>query len=126
MKKRNAYFADEDFFTSLVTIPLLESLGYHVTIFRNAESLMSKLKAEPYPDLVIIDERLPGMNGFEVTRAIRSAAEGKGLQLIVCSSNGKFKAQIEEAGGKYAAKIGKPSLEDVVKQCGEKFPHSQT
>jgi len=48
--------------------------GYHVSIAANGESALEQIRLKP-PDLVILDRMLPGMDGLEICRRLRSAGE---------------------------------------------------
>lgn len=49
----------------------LTEAGYHVSLASNGESGLAAVRSER-PDLVILDIGLPGVDGYDVTRAIRS------------------------------------------------------
>lgn len=49
----------------------LESAGYSVTVAVSGEAALKRLDEE-IPDLIILDVHMPGMDGFEVCRRIRS------------------------------------------------------
>lgn len=53
---------------------LLEMLGYRPNVVECSEDALEQLKHRSY-DAVLMDVRLPGLSGTEVTRAIRSGAE---------------------------------------------------
>ena len=59
----------------------LQQEGYEVTVARSGEEGL-EFATHQAPDLVVLDVRLPGMDGFEVLRRIR-AAEGKMPILIL-------------------------------------------
>ncbi|WPJ95414.1 ATP-binding protein [Coraliomargarita algicola] len=53
---------------------LLEMLGYRPNIVESGEDALEQLKHRAY-DAVLMDVRLPGLSGIELTQAIRSGAE---------------------------------------------------
>ena len=51
----------------------LEQEGYEVTLARSGEDGL-EVATRSAPDLILLDVRLPGMDGFEVLRRDRSGA----------------------------------------------------
>ena len=51
----------------------LTEAGYHVALANDGRSGLAAVRSER-PDLVILDIGLPGMDGYDVTRAIRSSS----------------------------------------------------
>ena len=56
------------------------------TALSGAEAL-AKLKVDPLPHVVLLDEGMPGMSGLEVLRQIRSAERLRRLPVIVMSGS---------------------------------------
>jgi DNA-binding response OmpR family regulator len=48
----------------------LESQGYRVSLAYSGEEALEMIHADP-PDLLVLDIRLPGMDGYEVCRRLR-------------------------------------------------------
>src|SRR3546814_8270696 len=70
-----------------VLTQLLERNGHEVMSSGNAEDGIALCKRE-LPDLVLMDVILPGMNGFQATRALsRDSATGNIPVLIVSTKN---------------------------------------
>ena len=53
---------------------LLSKQGYQVVMAESGEEAMSKAK-QLKPDLILMDVVMPGLNGFQATRAITKDAE---------------------------------------------------
>lgn len=68
-----------------VMTTMLEKHGYDVISSDNAEDGLDKAKQEK-PDLVIMDVILPGMNGFQATRALSKDAETSSIPIIIVST----------------------------------------
>jgi two-component system CheB/CheR fusion protein len=74
------------------------------------------------PDIVLIDIGLPGIDGFEVARRVRSSANGAGPYLIALTGYGspEVKAKAKQAG--FDMHMTKPvdlaALLDLVAQAG--------
>jgi chemotaxis family two-component system sensor histidine kinase/response regulator PixL len=109
-----ACIADDDFFALLLALLTVEQLGYEVAAFKDGESLLAHLKANPKIDLVITAYGMPGMNGLEVLKEIRNSSELKDIPVVVQTTTEALKGRIVEASGIYAAKVGKPGLEEVL------------
>jgi len=65
---------EDDKDNRLVICKLLESLGYRPDVVESAEEALIRLQSHAY-DVVLMDIRLPGRSGIELTRAIRSGEE---------------------------------------------------
>jgi CheY-like chemotaxis protein len=64
---------------------LLEATGYHVTMAASGLEAVEALKAE-IPALIISDIVMPDMDGFELTRAIKSDVRLKGIPVILLTA----------------------------------------
>ncbi len=67
---------------------MLETLarkGYQVVTAENGEDAIVKAKAE-LPDLILMDVVMPGLNGFQATRAITRDPETRTIPVIMCTS----------------------------------------
>jgi signal transduction histidine kinase len=53
---------------------ILEEEGYDISISSSGEMALEMVYAEP-PDLILLDVMMPGIDGYEVTRRIRSTTE---------------------------------------------------
>jgi twitching motility two-component system response regulator PilH len=67
---------------------LLTKQGYQVALAENGEEALSKAKLEK-PDLIIMDVVMPGLNGFQATRAITKDDETKHIPVIMCTTKGQ-------------------------------------
>ncbi len=65
----------------------LRSTGYQAKGFPNGEAFLEALKAEQ-PDLVLLDVMLPGMDGVEVLKRVRSSPKAAGLPVIMATAKG--------------------------------------
>ncbi len=73
----------------------LTGLGMQVEAYRNGKDGLDAILANP-PDLAIVDMLMPGMNGLEVTRAIRADHATKDLPVVIVT--GLQSSEWEEAG----------------------------
>jgi two-component system response regulator AtoC len=81
---RLAIVDDDPAFIKYVTT-LLTSSGYEVSTFKRGEELLRALAAGQPPDVVLLDVLMPGMDGLETLRAVRSSHPD--IQVIMLSGN---------------------------------------
>lgn len=67
---------------------ILTKQGYQVIMAENGEEAMEKAKSLK-PDLILMDVVMPGLNGFQATRAISRDEETKHIPIIMCTSKGQ-------------------------------------
>jgi twitching motility two-component system response regulator PilG len=75
---------DEESLLKLESI-LLVSKGYKVSGVADGNSAMREIAAERH-DVVILDVMLPGIDGFEVCRRIRSEASTRSIVVIMLTA----------------------------------------
>jgi twitching motility two-component system response regulator PilH len=66
---------------------LLENLsrhGFQCILAENGADAVAKSKSER-PDLILMDVVMPGMNGYEATRAITRDEATRGIPVILCT-----------------------------------------
>jgi twitching motility two-component system response regulator PilH len=64
---------------------LLTKSGYDVVTSDNGEDAILKAKSLK-PDLILMDVVMPGLNGFQATRAISRDPETRAIPIILCTS----------------------------------------
>lgn len=64
---------------------LLTKSGYEVVTSDNGEDAILKAKSLK-PDLIVMDVVMPGLNGFQATRAISRDPETRTIPIILCTS----------------------------------------
>ena len=67
---------------------LLSKQGYQVVTVENGEEAITKAKQEK-PDLILMDVVMPGLNGFQATRAISKDDETRHIPVIMCTTKGQ-------------------------------------
>src|SRR3954451_12776995 len=70
---------DDDYFRESLGLNLIDE-GYAVTSFTDGPSALAYFDGGGQADIVLLDWRMPGMNGLEVLRALRRA--GKAVPVI--------------------------------------------
>lgn len=64
---------DEPSISEVVSL-YLRRAGYEVASFSDGETAIKSL-TDPFPDLIILDVMLPGMDGFSITRRLRDRSD---------------------------------------------------
>ena len=90
---------DDSITTRTMEKSILAANGYDVTIAVSAEDALEKTAVASF-DLVISDVEMPGLNGFELTAALRATDEYRTTPVIIVSSLAKdeHKRKAIEAG----------------------------
>src|SRR3990172_1049038 len=69
----------------------LESLGYQVVVAQDGQQGLALCESE-MPDLVLLDLKLPGINGLEVLKQIKSA--GASVEVIMLTAEGTIETSV--------------------------------
>jgi twitching motility two-component system response regulator PilH len=64
---------------------LLSKKGYNVIVTDSGEDAVTKA-AKELPDLILMDVVMPGLNGFQATRAISKAPETAHIPIFMCTT----------------------------------------
>ncbi len=64
---------------------ILSRNGYEVSFAESGESGVVKAQQEK-PDLIIMDVVMPGLNGFQATRAITGDPETRQIPVLICTA----------------------------------------
>jgi len=79
---------------------LLTLVGYRVSAFRSGEMALAAVRYE-LPDLVLLDIRMPGMDGYEVCRLFKADDRMREIPIIFLSAQSRLNDKVRgfEAGG---------------------------
>ena len=64
---------------------LLKKQGYQVLVVDSGEVAIERAKTDQ-PDLILMDVVMPGLNGFQATRAISRDPDTRAIPIILCTS----------------------------------------
>jgi len=64
---------------------VLRKLGYDVLLVYSGEVAIERSKSDQ-PDLILMDVVMPGLNGFQATRAITREEKTKHIPVIICTT----------------------------------------
>ncbi len=81
-KNLSALMADDDPGIRLTLTALLEQKGYRVTAVENGLKAVNAIGKETF-DIILLDIRMPEMDGFEACRSIRDLGNGKTVPILM-------------------------------------------
>jgi DNA-binding response OmpR family regulator len=88
--------------------PILERAGYEVSIAYDGQTALHKVH-DLHPDLIVLDILMPGMNGREVCRQLRSTGDWTPVIMLTCVSESIDKVMsLEEGADDYLCKPFEP------------------
>ncbi|OGI47161.1 MAG: two-component system response regulator [Candidatus Muproteobacteria bacterium RBG_16_65_34] len=88
MAIKNVMVVDDSATDSHLLSEILKKNGYAVTTAASGEEAIIKSKSDK-PDLILMDIVMPGMSGFEATRAISKDPATAAIPVIICSTKGQ-------------------------------------
>ena len=88
MAIKNVLVVDDSATDQHVITEILKKNGFSISTAANGEEGVAKAKKEK-PDLILMDIVMPGMSGFEATRAISRDPATSGIPVIICSTKGQ-------------------------------------
>ncbi len=109
---------DSPFFRNMLS-PVLQAVGYDVTVAASAFEALAMIKDGRAFDVVITDIEMPEMNGFEFAEALRADPRTAGMPIIALSS--VVSAEAVERGRQvgfhdYVAKFDRQGLIAALKE----------
>ena len=81
----NIFIVDDSPTEVHVLTAILEKNGHTVNSADNAEAGIEQITAK-MPDLVLMDVVMPGMNGFQATRALSKAPATENIPIIIVTT----------------------------------------
>lgn len=75
---------------------ILGNLGYKVFTSNTCLNMFDLIR-EAKPDIILLDNRMPGMSGIEATQKLKNS-EFRDIPVVICSANPEAKEQAKKAG----------------------------
>jgi len=124
--------AEDDLVVQMTVKRMLEQAGYTLDLVADGQDVIKALESRHY-DLVLMDCLMPGMDGFEATRVIRSTDSGRfdsGIPVIAMTglTGDDDQARCFEAGvDNIASKPVDPhTLVTLIRQCLDRSENTKS
>ena len=91
MSQKNLFIVlvEDDSFISSMYRTKLTNLGYTVEVIEDGQAAWDRLKADPLPDLLLLDIVLPKRDGFEILEGLRKDTRTAKLPIILLTNLGQ-------------------------------------
>lgn len=109
-KKTHVLVVDNEQYITKLVERTLKDAGYAVTVANDGISALRML-AEKEPDLVLLDIRMPGLDGFQVLKRIRDSSDVPVLMLTAVHEQTAIATSLDIGADDY---IEKPFLPRVL------------
>jgi signal transduction histidine kinase len=93
---------------------VLEDEGYQVIEAENGRDALDRLRSGPLPDLVVLDLKMPVMDGWEFRAAQKNDPNLAGIPVLAVSADGSAKAEAIAADGYLRKPLSTRTLLDTV------------
>jgi CheY-like chemotaxis protein len=110
-------------------VMILELLGHHVRVVHDGAAALDAGRAN-VPDIMLVDIGLPGMNGYEIARAVRGDPALKHVVLVALTGYGRPDDKAEAMAAGFDYHLVKPvdldALGELVARLGSPAETSET
>lgn len=126
MNRKKVLIIDDDRQVSLALSIRLRAADYEVDVAGDGETGLAKL-ADEIPDVVLLDMRMPGIDGLEVMRRMKRDPRFSDVPVIFVSANAQETAKRAAlgAGGKFflekpfESRVLLDAIQRVLADCSE-------
>jgi CheY-like chemotaxis protein len=96
MSKKILIVDDNEYMIEIMAFILI-SKGYEVIALPNGENVLNSIFFN-HPDLVILDARMPGMDGREICKLLKLNRSTRKLPVIMCSAEDDIDESLRQKG----------------------------
>jgi len=110
-------------------VTLLNGQGYELETAENGEEAIALAK-ETKPDLILMDVVMPGLNGFQTTRALSRETATQEIPVIICTSKDQESDRawgMRQGASDYLVKpVEKAALQSAIQRLENKIAGPST
>lgn len=106
-RKRLALVVDDSEDVTLLLAVLLEQAGYSVVMAYSASAALRSARSHDF-DLVVSDIGMPGMNGYDLARALRRAHAYKNVPMVAVTGYAMFVDRQLSVTAGFSSHLNKP------------------
>jgi CheY-like chemotaxis protein len=108
LRGSHIYLVEDNKINQTVMLALLDGTGINVTVFENGQELLDQLTINSNIDLILMDIYMPIMNGYQVTKEIRTNSEYDHIPIIALTASAMQKDIDRALEAGMTAYISKP------------------
>ncbi len=105
--RRHILVVDDQEENRRLLLELLESLGFGVRLAEGARQAIERVRLDP-PDLIVMDLRMPGMDGVAAARAIRAIPGLENIAIVAASASSADLERAQAVADTFASCLHKP------------------
>jgi putative two-component system response regulator len=88
-------------------VRLLEAKGYKMVTASNGQAALDAVAADP-PDVVLLDVRMPGLDGFEVAKRLKADTRTKAIPIVMITGADDRESRLRALGSGAEEFLAKP------------------
>ena len=112
--------AEDNRINQRVALRMLELIGYKAQVVSSGKAVLETLKHQQY-DVILMDMRMPEMDGLETTRRIRQLSSGQAVWIIAMTANAMAQDRercLQSGMNDYLSKpIHREALDRALERC---------
>ncbi|MCX7905566.1 MAG: response regulator [Elusimicrobiales bacterium] len=95
LNKKTVLIVDDDPSVGLLVSVILKNLNYNVISFLKGKDLLDYLSKDPSPNLILLDLKLPDIDGYEICKKIRENPLTASIPIIVITGVEELDSKIK-------------------------------
>ncbi|WP_438480274.1 ATP-binding protein [Oleiharenicola lentus] len=84
---RRVFIVDDHPVNRTLLVDLLTPLGFTCEAHASAEDALAAIESSPPPDIALLDLKLPGIDGLELTRRLRKISKAARIPIVLTSAS---------------------------------------